>query len=116
MRKPLKKDFGSEVTFAQEDWFTAGFLNIGAGKSTSIETADHDIVFYIDDGIAIFTINGITYEFGWGKTVLIRKGTRYTISSVGSPIRIIKVTQEILKDKDFSGGKKFQDSKNLENR
>lgn len=111
MRKPIKKDFGSEVIIAQEDWFTAGFLNIGAGKSTSIETADHDIVFYIDDGIAIFTINGMSYEFGWGKTVLIRKGTRYNISSTGSPIRIIKISQAILKDKDFSGGKEFQEHK-----
>lgn len=104
MRKPFKTDFGSEIIFAQEDWFTGSFISIAEGKKMEEKTAEFDIIFYIDEGMGTFTINGTAYEFGWGKTVLIRKGTKYSIEC-HSPLRVIKITQNILKDKDFSGGK-----------
>jgi len=105
MRKPKKTNFGSEVTFAQEDWFTGSFININTNKTLEKETASCDIIFYIDDGIAVFNINNSEYEFGFGKTILIKKGTVYSIMAI-TPLRIIKVTKELIKDKDFSGGEK----------
>ena len=104
MRKPKRTDFGSEVTFAQEDWFTGSFINIQTDKTMKEQTANSDIIFYIDDGIAVFKINNSEYEFGFGKTILIKKGTVYSIMAV-TPLRLIKLTKELIKDKDFSGGK-----------
>ena len=104
MRKPKRTDFGSEVIFAQEDWFTGSFINIRTDKTMEEQTADSDTIFYIDDGIAVFKINNSEYEFGFGKTVLIKKGTVYSIMAV-TPLRLIKLTKELIKDKDFSGGK-----------
>ncbi len=106
MRKPKKTNFGSEIIFAQEDWFTGSFLNINTDKTLEKQTAENDMIFYIDDGIAVFEINNSKYEFGFGKTILIKKGTTYSITAV-TPLRIIKITKELLKDKDFSGGEKF---------
>ena len=106
MRKPKKTSFGSEVIFAQEDWFTGSFMNIHTDKTMKEQTANCDIIFYIDDGIAVFRINESEYEFGFGKTILIKKGTVYTIMAV-TPLRLIKITKELIKNKDFSGGKKF---------
>jgi len=106
MRKPKKTNFGSEVIFAQEDWFTGSFINIQTDKTMEEQTAEHDIIFYIDDGIAVFKINNSEYEFGFGKTVLVKKGTVYSVMAV-TPLRMIKITKELLKNKDFSGGKKF---------
>ena len=106
MRKPTKTNFGSEVVFAQEDWFTGSFMNFSENKTMEKIRALCDIIFYIDDGIALFNINGSEYEFGFGKTVLIKRGAMFSITAV-TPLRIVKLTKEIIKNNDFSGGEKF---------
>jgi len=101
MRKIIKTNFGMEVIFAQETWMTASFLEIGTGKETEYKTAPFDITYYIEDGMARFTLNGRDYEFGTGKTVTIRKGTKYRIKTM-SVSKLIKITNYIYKDRDFT--------------
>ena len=106
MRKPKKTGFGSEVIFAQEDWFTGSFLNFAENKIMEKNRALCDTIFYIDDGIALFNISDSDYEFGFGKTILIKKGTMFSITAI-TPLRIIKLTKEIIKNDNFSGGEQF---------
>ncbi len=103
MRKILRTKFGSEVIFANEDFFAGKFLNFGIDKETDEQISEHDRVFYIDEGVVLFTINGSGYEFGYGKTVLISKGTKFKISSLQGPARIIEISKTSLPE-DFSGG------------
>lgn len=105
MRRIIKTKFGTEVIFANEDFFVGKFLNFSINSSTNEEIAKYTRVFYIDEGIVCFTINGRDYEFGFGKTILIRKGTKFKISTKG-PARIIEIAQTTLPE-DFSEGRKF---------
>ena len=105
MRKIVKTKFGSEVLFANEDFFVGKFLNFTINSSTDEQIAEFPRVFYVDEGVVDFSINGSDYEFGYGKTVLIQKGTKFKISAKG-PARVVEIAQTTLPE-DFSEGKQF---------
>jgi hypothetical protein len=102
MRKAIKTDFGNEVIFAQEEWFTASFINLKVGGTIGPKKAEYDFTLYVDEGIISLGENG-NYEFGYGKTILIKKGEIYRIEAV-NPSRLIKIANIKMEDKDFSGG------------
>lgn len=101
MRKIVKTTWGMEIVYAQEDWFTASYIEIGLGKTTPYRKAPFDIVFDILEGTARFTINGKTYDFHKGKTISIKKGTKYSIMGIDVP-KLNKIAKTIMKDEDFS--------------
>lgn len=101
MRKLIRHRWGIEIIFSQESWITASFLEIGSKKETKYEHAKYNIIFYIQNGLARFTINGSDYEFGAGKTISIKSRTKFRIKAIGIT-RLIKIEQYALKDKDFS--------------
>lgn len=101
MRKIIKTKWGLEIIYSQEKWFTASYLELGVGKKTPDRTAPFDIVYDIMDGTVRFIINGRTYEFSKGKTVSIKKGTKYQIVGVVSP-RLNKIARTKIEDEDLS--------------
>jgi mannose-6-phosphate isomerase-like protein (cupin superfamily) len=103
MRKPIRTDWGIEVIVAQEEWMTASFLEIGKDKGTEYQAALYDIVFHVMDGIIMATLGNNDYEFGYGKTLLIKKGTEFKIFAI-EPARLLKVAQYKLEDKDLAKG------------
>lgn len=105
MRKIFRTKFGSEVVFANEEFFVGKFLNFSINTSSEEEVSEFPRVFYVDEGIVDFTINGNEYEFGFGKTVLIQKGTKFKISA-REPARLIEISNTTLPE-DLSGGRLF---------
>jgi len=101
MRKIIKAKWGYEAVYAQEEWFTGSYMEIGSGRSTPYKTAAFDIIYDILDGTVRFTINGRVYDFSTGKTVSIKKGTKYSIMGV-TVSKINKVAKFTLKDEDFT--------------
>ena len=102
MRKIVKTKWGVEVIFAQEDWFTGSILEIGFNRGTDYKKAPMNIIYHVLQGSVQIMLNGALYEFGEGKTILVRKGTKYQIIGTKSVPRVIKIAQYKLEDKDLS--------------
>ncbi len=101
MRKIVTTDWGIETIYAQEDWFTGSYIQIGTGKETEYKKSENNKVFDIVDGTARFTIGNMTYDFHKGKTISITKGTKYSIKGINIP-KINVISDRVIKDKDIS--------------
>ena len=107
MRLITKTKYGNEVILAQERWFTFSEMNFDIVKEGIEYSADvFDNAFYIENGIAEFTISGTTMQWGYGKTVLIKKGTKYRIIPISTPLKIFRISNRIVINGHYSEGNK----------
>ncbi len=107
MRKVVEKDWGEEIIFANEEWFIGKFLSVNFGKSNSYETIESDRIYFINKGLMRMTINGTTYDYGVGKTVLLKKGTKFSFHAL-SDAEVIEIRkQDSSLAEDFSGGSRL---------
>ena len=78
MRLIQKHKYGNEIILAQEKWFTLSEMNFeDISLGTEYNSDNYDNAFYIDKGVAEFTIYGTTMEWGYGKTVLIKRTKKW---------------------------------------
>jgi len=102
VRKIIKTKWGLEIIFAQEDWFTGSFLEIGLNKKTPYRKAPFTCVYHILNGSVRVLLNGKLYEFSEGKTLLIREGTKYQLIGIKGVPRLIKIAKVRVENEDYS--------------
>jgi mannose-6-phosphate isomerase-like protein (cupin superfamily) len=93
MRLPIKTTYGSEVILAEEEWMTLSELTFNKlGKDTDFNKHPYEVLLYIDEGMAEVTIGSSTLQWGYGKSIRINPNTKYKISPISIPLRIIRVS------------------------
>ncbi len=106
MRKVKLFDWGEEIIFANEDWFLGKILEL---QGEFNDTASQDFVFYVLKGTLRISFDNGTYEFNSGKTLFVREGTNFTLTSPDE--NIVEVLQILRNPKDsddnFSEGSRF---------
>lgn len=101
MRKIIKQDWGYEVILANEPWTLVTEMDFEIGKEM-VATGHFEQLFIINKGMFRFNISGVDYEFGYGKTILIKTNIKCFIHALADG-QIVRVAQTSLRE-DLSGG------------
>jgi quercetin dioxygenase-like cupin family protein len=92
LRIPIKTEFGNEVILSEEDWMTLCEMNFKPMATMDEISFNFPIIYYIEEGVAEFTIGDDTIQWGYGKSIKINPNVSHTITAM-SPLRIIKVAK-----------------------